>query len=156
VVRASRVPSVVLAIGLALEAVGAAEPAPVSIPDELTLQQALELYRDRGLDLLLADAAVQGATADLQVAKQIANSDNVAMWRSAGQMRTRMSHFVLCGGSDHPPHHLTTCYVTRGLTPAARQRHLTTRTPPPYTLCIASLEQESIDEISSTVAQRQS
>jgi len=62
-----------IAIGLALEAVGAAEPAPVSIPDELTLQQALELYRDRGLDLLLADAAVQGATADLQVAKQIAN-----------------------------------------------------------------------------------
>ena len=46
---------------------------PVSVPEELTLQEALSLYRERGLDLLLADAAVQGATADLQVARQIAN-----------------------------------------------------------------------------------
>jgi outer membrane protein, heavy metal efflux system len=62
-----------VAIGLALEAAGAAEAVPVSLPDELTLQEALSLYRERGLDLLLADAAVAGATADLQVAKQIAN-----------------------------------------------------------------------------------
>jgi outer membrane protein, heavy metal efflux system len=48
------------------------EPAP-RLPDELSLATALELYRTVGLDLLLADAAVESAAADVRSAGAVAN-----------------------------------------------------------------------------------
>lgn len=48
-------------------------PAPVELPAELTLSEALALYRASGLDLLLADAAVDSAAADVRSAHAVAN-----------------------------------------------------------------------------------
>jgi len=44
-----------------------------SIPARLTLRKALEIFRSYGLDLLLADAAVDSARADERLAAAIAN-----------------------------------------------------------------------------------
>jgi cobalt-zinc-cadmium efflux system outer membrane protein len=49
------------------------EAAPVQLPAELSLSAALALYRSSGLDLLLADAAVDSATADVRSAHSVAN-----------------------------------------------------------------------------------
>ncbi len=52
----------------------AGPPAPlVQLPAELSLGAALALYRSQGLDLLLADAVVDSAAADLRTAHAIAN-----------------------------------------------------------------------------------
>jgi cobalt-zinc-cadmium efflux system outer membrane protein len=58
---------------LFLGPVQAAESHRVALPEELTLGAALSLYRERGIDLLLADSAVNSAAADLQIAKEVAN-----------------------------------------------------------------------------------
>jgi len=53
---------------------GAAEASsPVKLPSELTLSAALALYRSSGLDLLLADAAVDSAQGDVTSAHAVAN-----------------------------------------------------------------------------------
>ncbi|MFI5180120.1 MAG: TolC family protein [Thermoanaerobaculia bacterium] len=54
-------------------AAGAESPSLVSIPDRLTLDEALRLFRVRGFDLLIAEAAVQSAQGDLISARQIPN-----------------------------------------------------------------------------------
>ena len=51
----------------------AAPPPEVQLPKVLTLDQALELFRTRGLDLLIADAAVLGAQGDERAAGAIPN-----------------------------------------------------------------------------------
>lgn len=50
-----------------------AVPAPPAIPARLDLATALRLLRERGLDLLAAEAAVAGAQGDLSSARAIAN-----------------------------------------------------------------------------------
>ena len=49
------------------------EEAPLLLPDPLTLDSALELFRTRGLDLLIADAAVAGAEGDVRIAGAVPN-----------------------------------------------------------------------------------
>jgi cobalt-zinc-cadmium efflux system outer membrane protein len=49
------------------------EEAPLVVPDPLTLDSALDLFRKRGLDLLIADAAVAGAEGDVKIAGAVAN-----------------------------------------------------------------------------------
>jgi cobalt-zinc-cadmium efflux system outer membrane protein len=50
----------------------AAPPAP-EIPEHLTLDEAVEIFRARGFDLLLADAATAGARGDLRAAQAFPN-----------------------------------------------------------------------------------
>ncbi|MGZ5132803.1 MAG: TolC family protein [Caldimonas sp.] len=49
------------------------EEAPLVLPDPLTLDNALDLFRKRGLDLLIADAAVAGAEGDVKIAGAVPN-----------------------------------------------------------------------------------
>lgn len=51
----------------------AAAPPPPELPARLDLDRALELARTRGLDVLTAEAAVEGAQGDLRAAGAIAN-----------------------------------------------------------------------------------
>jgi cobalt-zinc-cadmium efflux system outer membrane protein len=63
-----------LAVFLVSPGAGAAEASPpVRVPSELTLSTALDLYRTSGLDLLLADAAVESAHGNVTSAHAIAN-----------------------------------------------------------------------------------
>jgi cobalt-zinc-cadmium efflux system outer membrane protein len=48
-------------------------PEPVSLPRVLHLGEALQIFRERGLDLLIADAAVQSAAADVRIAHALPN-----------------------------------------------------------------------------------
>jgi cobalt-zinc-cadmium efflux system outer membrane protein len=48
-------------------------PPPVALPDMLTMEDALKLFRQRGYDLLIADAAVYGAEGDVHVAGAVPN-----------------------------------------------------------------------------------
>jgi cobalt-zinc-cadmium efflux system outer membrane protein len=50
-----------------------AEPSPTVLPPSLTLDDALRIFRQRGLDLLIAEAAVQSAAGDLRSARQVYN-----------------------------------------------------------------------------------
>ena len=52
---------------------GAEVPDPTELPSKLTLDEALRIFRQRGLDLLIADAAVAGARADVKSASVIPN-----------------------------------------------------------------------------------
>src|SRR4051812_46455357 len=67
----------VLAAILALTAagVGRAQPErePLVLPDAVTLGDALKIFRQRGLDLLIADAAVMGAEGELKSAGAVPN-----------------------------------------------------------------------------------
>jgi cobalt-zinc-cadmium efflux system outer membrane protein len=70
-----RVPTAVLC-GLASLAVPVRAgnvPEPQELPATLRLADAINLFRTRGLDLLLADAAVESAHGDLRSAKAIVN-----------------------------------------------------------------------------------
>ncbi len=51
----------------------APSPAVVSLPPLLTLEESLRLFRPRGFDLLLAEAAVRAAEGDLASARQVPN-----------------------------------------------------------------------------------
>ncbi len=48
-------------------------PPPPEIPAELRLGEAFRLFRERGLDLLIAEAAVSGAEADVRIAGAVPN-----------------------------------------------------------------------------------
>lgn len=50
-----------------------AVPASEPLPPSLTLEQALQRFREKGFDLLLADAAVQSAEGELRIASAINN-----------------------------------------------------------------------------------
>jgi cobalt-zinc-cadmium efflux system outer membrane protein len=49
------------------------EPTAPAIPPKLTLDDALRIFRARGLDLLIAEAAITSAEGDLRSAQQIYN-----------------------------------------------------------------------------------
>ena len=53
--------------------VGRADTPQASLPAQLSLADALRLFRERGFDLLLADAAVASAEGDLTIAKAFPN-----------------------------------------------------------------------------------
>jgi cobalt-zinc-cadmium efflux system outer membrane protein len=60
----------------ASESQGAAKetvPAPLELPSPLSLEDALRIFRARGLDLLIADAAVASAEGDLRIASALYN-----------------------------------------------------------------------------------
>ena len=68
--------SVLLLVCASHRALGGEEPAPVPAPDipqHLTLDEAVEIFRARGFDLLLADAAAAGARGDLRAAQAFPN-----------------------------------------------------------------------------------
>lgn len=48
-------------------------PGPLAVPDPLDLATALRLVRERGLDVLAAEAAVRGAEGDLAAARAVPN-----------------------------------------------------------------------------------
>jgi cobalt-zinc-cadmium efflux system outer membrane protein len=48
-------------------------PGPSTLPAQLSLADALRVFRERGFDLLLADAAVASASGDLAIAKALPN-----------------------------------------------------------------------------------
>ena len=52
---------------------GAPSPAAAPLPPVLRLDDALRLLRERGYDLLVAEAAVQGAEGDQSAAGAVAN-----------------------------------------------------------------------------------
>ena len=66
-----------LAASIALALTGAAfaqpEAPPLVLPDTVTLDGALKIFRQRGLDLLIADAAVNNAEGDLKIAGAVPN-----------------------------------------------------------------------------------
>jgi cobalt-zinc-cadmium efflux system outer membrane protein len=65
---------VALAISFALPASAAELPsASVNFPDPMALDDALRLFRQRGLDLLIAEAAIWNAEGDVKVAGAIPN-----------------------------------------------------------------------------------
>ncbi|MDB4970948.1 MAG: Heavy metal efflux outer membrane protein CzcC family [Myxococcales bacterium] len=70
--------SVVVLVSAALHA---QPPASPQLPDPLTLEQSLQIFRQRGFDLLLADAAVLGAEGDVKVAGAVPNP-NFQLWGS--------------------------------------------------------------------------
>jgi cobalt-zinc-cadmium efflux system outer membrane protein len=67
------VPMVATLAALAPAAVGADLPPEPAIPATLTLSQAVALFRAHGLDLLIAEAAAEGAAGDALVASAIPN-----------------------------------------------------------------------------------
>ncbi len=62
-----------LALWAAASARAAPPPDAPALPPRLTLEDASRLFRERGLDLLIADAAVLSAEGDLRAARAIAN-----------------------------------------------------------------------------------
>ncbi|HEX9101835.1 MAG TPA: TolC family protein [Polyangia bacterium] len=49
------------------------EATPLTLPDTVTLDDALKIFRQRGLDLLIADAAVGSAEGDVKIAGAVPN-----------------------------------------------------------------------------------
>jgi cobalt-zinc-cadmium efflux system outer membrane protein len=81
---------IVIAVTATAHAEVASAP-PVSLPDALTMEDALRLFRQRGFDLLIADAAVTSAEGDLKVAGAVPNpswSASASYTFSAPQMAT--------------------------------------------------------------------
>jgi outer membrane protein, heavy metal efflux system len=68
-----RVLAVFLILSLAPELRAQPEPEPVRLPEAVTLDDALKIFRARGLDLLIADAAVSNAEGDVKVAGAVPN-----------------------------------------------------------------------------------
>ena len=56
-------------------------PASSQLPDSVTLDQSLQMFRQRGFDLLIADAAVAGAEGDVKIAGAVPNP-NWQLWGS--------------------------------------------------------------------------
>lgn len=61
------------ALGAAARADGESVPAEPKLSGTLTLQQALDVFHARGLDLLIAEAAVRSAEGDVSVAGAVPN-----------------------------------------------------------------------------------
>jgi outer membrane protein, heavy metal efflux system len=74
-----------LAATLALACAGSVraqpERAPLVLPETVTLEDALKIFRQRGLDLLIADAAVTSAEGDQKIAGAVPNP-NFSLWGS--------------------------------------------------------------------------
>lgn len=79
-------------------------PASPTLPDQLSLDEALKLFRQRGLDLLIADAQVKSAEADVTIAGAIPNPNaQVGGYLSvfnAGLFQSPVGFFVGVGDSN--------------------------------------------------------
>jgi cobalt-zinc-cadmium efflux system outer membrane protein len=74
-----------LLFAVSLRARAAAEPAPAvspQLPAVVTLKAALEIFRQRGFDLLVAESSVRSAQGDLVIAGAV---QNPTLFGSAGQ-----------------------------------------------------------------------
>ena len=65
--------TIVTCLALAASLLAATASAEPEIPEKLSLTEAVALFRARGFDLLIADAAVRGSEGDLTAAGQVAN-----------------------------------------------------------------------------------
>jgi cobalt-zinc-cadmium efflux system outer membrane protein len=80
-------------------------PPTVAFPDQpLTLDDALRLFRQRGLDLLIAEAAIWGAEGDVKAAGAVPNPNvSVGLYKSffnPGLFETDLGWFVGLGDSN--------------------------------------------------------
>jgi cobalt-zinc-cadmium efflux system outer membrane protein len=80
---AACVPGALIAADASADPPPSAVPPDVVIPSVLSLDEALRILNTRGLDLLIADAAVASAQADTQTAAAIANPELSIMGGSA-------------------------------------------------------------------------
>jgi len=71
--RRVAVAGLLVCLGAGLARAGDLPRPEVEIPSPLHLDQAVSIFRTRGLDLLLADAATEGARADLRTAQALPN-----------------------------------------------------------------------------------
>src|SRR5258708_16912647 len=69
------------------------EPGAPELPPVLTLGKALEIFRARGFDLIVADANVRWASGDLSLARGLPNP---SLFLSAGKT-------FKCAPSQDPP-----------------------------------------------------
>jgi cobalt-zinc-cadmium efflux system outer membrane protein len=67
--------ALVTLLALAAGGVAQAEPErePLVLPESVSLEDALKIFRQRGLDLLIADAQVAGAEGDVKIAGAVPN-----------------------------------------------------------------------------------
>jgi cobalt-zinc-cadmium efflux system outer membrane protein len=76
-------------------------PPPVSIPAALSMDDALAIFRARGFDLLIAEAAVQSAEGDKQIAGIVPNPiANLGYGRVLGGYDPSPQPQGNCGGPD--------------------------------------------------------
>jgi len=76
-------------------------PAPSDLPAQLTLGEALRIFRQRGLDLLLAEAAVGQAEGDLRSAGALpAPTLGLATGRTQGYVPTLPGQSVHAYGAS--------------------------------------------------------
>ncbi len=68
-----RVFAVILLLSVGAPLRAQPEVAPLVLPDTVTLDVALKIFRERGLDLLIADAAVNSAEGDEKIAGAVPN-----------------------------------------------------------------------------------
>jgi cobalt-zinc-cadmium efflux system outer membrane protein len=92
---------VALAASVALAAELPAEP---SLPATVTLRDALTIFRTHGLDLLIAEAAAEGAAGDVMAANAIPNPNASAGWYhfffNGGQFDSHNGWFAGLGDSN--------------------------------------------------------
>ena len=62
-----------LSLTLALAAAASAQPDAPVLPENVSMNEALKIFRQRGLELLIADAAVTNAEGDLKMAGAVPN-----------------------------------------------------------------------------------
>jgi len=72
-----------------------------SLPTPLSLEDALAIFRSRGLDLLMADAAVASARADLKAAKAVANPALSAGWVKSFSYDPSLCADQTCSATGH-------------------------------------------------------
>jgi cobalt-zinc-cadmium efflux system outer membrane protein len=93
----------------AASAAAPAVPEPPVLPPRLTLDDALRIFRERGLDLLIADAAVASAEGDLRVAGAVANPQLSASYgrsRTSGNCVDAQGNPASCGWLPDPAYGL--------------------------------------------------
>jgi cobalt-zinc-cadmium efflux system outer membrane protein len=78
-------------------AVQAAPEPTVTLPEQLSLEEALRIFRARGLDLILAEAAVAGAEGDVRAAGAVINP---SLGVSYGHVFTYNPHDPSCTGAS--------------------------------------------------------
>ena len=92
-------------VALAASVAFAAElPPEPTLPATLTLRDALDIFRSHGLDLLIAEAAAEGAAGDVMAANAIPNPSASAGWYhfffEDGTFNTHNGWFVGLGDSN--------------------------------------------------------
>lgn len=95
-----------LAVMVLAPARASGDPTSPTLPSKLTLQSAVQILREQGLDLLIAEAAVQSAEGDLKVAEALPNPA-----LSLGYGRSRAQRTTEADPSADPPISASTRWV---------------------------------------------